>query len=86
MGYALEKDSVCMHHAGLRALKPQNSEPRGVRLGWSRILCELLVGVASFPIGLSPKTMQHLNSVQDLEFSLSSWFPHRFESEDHAIP
>ena len=30
--------------------------------------------------------MQYLGSVQNLEFSLSSWFPHRFESEDHAIP
>ena len=30
--------------------------------------------VVGFPIGLN------------LEFSLSSWFPNRFESEDHAIP
>ena len=29
--------------------------------------------------------MQYLGSVQNLAF-LSSWFPHRFESEDHAIP
>ena len=63
MGYALEKDSVCMHHVGLRALKPQNLEPRGVRLGWSRVLCELLVGVASFPIGLGLRTIQYLGSV-----------------------
>ena len=63
MGYAPENDSVCMHHAGLRALEPQNSELRGVRLGWSRVLCELFVGVTSFPIGLSPRTMQYLGSV-----------------------
>ena len=63
MGYALENDNVCMHHAGLKALEPQNSEPRGVRLGWSRDLCELLVGVTSFPISLSPRTMQDLGSV-----------------------
>ena len=30
--------------------------------------------------------MQYLGSVQNLDISLSSWFPHRFESEDHAIP
>ena len=30
--------------------------------------------------------MQYLSSVQNLEFSVSSWFPHRFESEGHAIP
>ena len=63
MGYAPENDNVCMHHAGLRALEPQNSEPRGVRLGWSRDLCELFVGVTSFPIGLSPRTMQDLGFV-----------------------
>ena len=62
MGYALENDSVCMHHAGLRALESQNSEPRGVCLGWSRVLCELFVGVTSFPIGLSLRTMQYLGS------------------------
>ena len=30
--------------------------------------------------------MQYLGSVQNLDISLSSWFPHRLESEDHAIP
>ena len=63
MGYAPENDNVCIHHAGLRALEPQNSEPRGVRLGWSRDLWELFVGITSFPIGLSPRTMQDLGSV-----------------------
>ena len=63
MGYALENNNVCVHYAGIRALEPQNSEPRGVCLGWSRILCELFVGVTSFPIGLSPRTMQDLGSV-----------------------
>ena len=63
MGYVPENDNVCIHHAGLRALEPQNSEPQGVRLGWSRVLYELFVGVASFPIGLSPRTMQDLDSV-----------------------
>ena len=63
MGYAIEKDNVCMHHAGLKALEPQNSEPWGVRLGWSRDLCELFVGVTSFPIGLNLRTMQDLGSV-----------------------
>ena len=63
MGYAPENDNVCMHHAGLRALEPQNSELRGVRLGWSRDLCELFVGVTSFLIGLSPRTMQDLGFV-----------------------
>ena len=63
MGYAPENNNVCMHHAGLRALEPQNSEPRGVRLGWSRVLCELFMGMTSFPIGLSPRTMQDLGSV-----------------------
>ena len=63
MGYVPENDNVCINHAGLRALEPQNSELRGVRLGWSRVLCELFVGVTSFPIGLSPRTMQYLGSV-----------------------
>ena len=63
MGYAPENDNVCIHHAGLKALEPQNSESRGVRLGWSRDLCELLVEVTSFPIGLSPRTIQDLGSV-----------------------
>ena len=63
MGYGPENDNVCMHHAGLRALEPQNSEPRGVCLGWSRVLCKLFVGVTSFLIGLSPRTMQYLGSV-----------------------
>ena len=35
---------------------------------------------------MSPRTIQYLGSVQNLEFSLSSWFLHRFESENHAIP
>ena len=30
--------------------------------------------------------MQYLDSVQNLDVSLSSWFPHKFESKDHAIP
>ena len=30
--------------------------------------------------------MQYLGFAQNLEFSLSSWFPYRFESKDHAIP
>ena len=63
MGYAPENNNVCMHHAGLRALEPQNSESRSVHLGWSRDLCKLFVGVTSFPIGLSPRTMQDLGSV-----------------------
>ena len=63
MGYAPENDNVYMHHACLTVLGPQNSEPRGVHLGWSRDLCELLVGVTSFLIGLSPRTMQDLGSV-----------------------
>ena len=42
--------------------------------------------VVGFLIGLSPTTMQDLGSVQNLDFCLSSWFLHRFESEDHAIP
>ena len=29
--------------------------------------------------------MQYIGSVQNLDF-LSSWFPYRFESEDHVIP
>ena len=67
MGNVLENDNVCMHHAGLRVLEPQNSEPRGVRLGWSRVLCELFVGVTSFLIGLSPRTMQYLGFVSYLD-------------------
>ena len=63
MGYAPKNDNVCMHHAGLRALEPQNLEPRGVHLGWSRVLCELFMGVTSFPIGLSLRTMQYLGSI-----------------------
>ena len=63
MGYALENNNVCVHYAGIRALEPQNSEPRGVRLGWSRVLSELFMGVTSFPIGLSLRTMQYLGSV-----------------------
>ena len=63
MGYTPENDNVYMHHAGLKVLEPQNSEPRGVRLGWSHDLCELLVEVTSFPIGLSPRIMQDLDSV-----------------------
>ena len=63
MDYAPENDSVYMHHAGLKALEPQNSKSRGVRLGWSHGLCKLLVGVTSFPIGLSLKTMQDPGSV-----------------------
>ena len=63
MGYTPENDNVCMHHAYLKVLEPQDSEPRGVRLGWSRDLCELLVGVTSFPIGLSPRIMQDLGFV-----------------------
>ena len=62
MGYTPENDNVRMHHACLKVLEPQDLEPRGVRLGWSRNLCKLLVGVTSFPIGLSPKTMQDLDS------------------------
>ena len=63
MGYAPENDNVCMHHACLKVLEPQYSEPQRVRLGWSRDLCELLVEVTSFPIGLSPRTMQDLGFV-----------------------
>ena len=63
MGYAPENDNVCMHNACLKVLEPQNSESRGVHLGWSRDWCELLVGVTSFLIGLSPRTMQDLGSV-----------------------
>ena len=63
MGYAPENDNVCMHHACLKVLEPQNSEPWGVRLDWSPDLCELLVGVTSFFIGLSSRTMQDLDSV-----------------------
>ena len=63
MGYAPENDNVCMHHAGLKALEPQSSEPQGVRLGWSRNLCKLFMGVTSFPIGLSLRTMQNLGFV-----------------------
>ena len=63
MGYTPENNNLCMHHACLKVLEPQNSEPRGVRLGWSRDLCELLVGVTSFLIGLSPSTVQDLGSV-----------------------
>ena len=63
MGYAPENDNVCMHHACLKVLEPQNSESRGVHLGWSRDWCELLVGVTSFLIGLSPRTMQDLGFI-----------------------
>ena len=63
MGHAPENDNICIHYACLKVLEPQNSESRGVHLGWSRDLCELLVGVTSFPIGLSPKAMQDLGSV-----------------------
>ena len=63
MGYAPENNNVCMHHANLRAVEPQNSEPRGVRLGWPRVLCELFVGVTIFPMGLSPRTTQYLSYV-----------------------
>ena len=63
MGYAPENDNVCMHCACLKVLEPQNSEPRGVRIDWSHDLCELLVGVTSFPIGLSLRTIQDLGSV-----------------------
>ena len=63
MDYAPENDNVCMHHACLKVLEPQNSELRGVRLGWSHDLCELLVGVTSFLIGLSSRTIQDLSSV-----------------------
>ena len=40
---------------------------------YAKDLIRLLVN--DLPVGLS-----------SLKFSLSSWFPHRFESEDHAIP
>ena len=30
--------------------------------------------------------MQYLDSVKNLDFSLSSWFPYKFEFEYHAIP
>ena len=42
--------------------------------------------VVGFPISLSLRTIQHLGSVQNLDISLSSWFSHRFDSENHAIP
>ena len=42
--------------------------------------------VLGFPIGLSPRTMQGLGSVQNLYFFLCTWFPHRLESVDHARP
>ena len=41
------------------------------------------IRVVGFPIGLSPRTMQGLGSVQNF---LSTWFPHRLESEDHTSP
>ena len=63
MSYAPENDNVCMHHAGLKALEPHDSKSRGVHLGWSRDLCDLFVGVTSFPIGLSSRTIQDLGSV-----------------------
>ena len=45
------------------------------------------IRVVGFPIGLSPRTMQGLGSVQNLWFFLfCTWFPHRLESEDHARP
>ena len=63
MGYTLENDNVCMHHACLKVLEPQNSKPQGVRLGRFHDLCELLVEVTSFLIGLSSRTMQDLGFV-----------------------
>ena len=63
IGHAPENDNICMHHACLKVLELESSEARGVRLGWSHNLCKLLVGVTSFLIGLSPRTMQDLGFV-----------------------
>ena len=52
---------------------------------WFCLALSFFLEVASFPIGLSPRTMQDLGSVQCLDiFFRSNQFPHRFESEDHA--
>ena len=53
---------------------------------WFCLVLNFFLRVVSFPIGLSPKTMQDLGSAQYLVFLGSSQFPHRFESEDHARP
>ena len=48
-----------------------------LRIDWDLLYTQDLIRILvnDLPVGLSnPK------------FSLSSWFPHRFESEDHAIP
>ena len=42
--------------------------------------------VVGFPIGVSPRTIQWLGPVQDLCLFSGSWFPHRFESENHTMP
>ena len=117
MGHTPENDNICMHHACLKVLEPQNSEALGVHLGFdpyfprgfeirggairitnliaglfeclhksfaylfaqgnsfiywhfdrgarTRLLCSAYSDftVASFPIGLSLRTMQDLGSV-----------------------
>ena len=42
--------------------------------------------VAGFPVGLRPRSIQCLGSVQNLYFFSGSWFPHRLESEEHTMP
>ena len=96
----LELDALCgvgSNHS--RTYHPQKwTAPLGYRIveRLALILALLLVStfcsiwaedfpvrVVGFPLGLSPRTMQGLGYVQNF---LSTWFPHRLESEDHARP
>ena len=65
---------------------PHRFESEDHAILWFCPILRIFFQVVGFPIGLSPRTIQYLGSVQNLDISLSSWFPHRFEFEDHTIP
>ena len=70
-----------------RSQFPHRFESEDHARPWFCLVFRFSLEVASFPIGLSPRTMQDLGSIQYLEiFFGSNQVPHRFESEDHARP
>ena len=71
---------------------PHRFESEDHTIPWFCPKLSFLIQVVGFPIRLSLRTIQYPGSVQNSVLSSktqfyhpSSWFPHRFESEDHTI-
>ena len=64
---------------------PHRLESEDHAIPWFCPKPSFLIQVVGFPIGLSPRTMQCLGSKTQFSHP-GSWFPHRLESEDYAMP